>query len=132
MLVVQIGVFLAGAAVVKKLLVEPYISVRDRRDRSTIGNRDEANQILVRCESIAQDIAGKLGAAANAAKQAHHVTRAAATKKSQETVEAAQVASKARIEAMEQQVSQELASERAKIPQIVAALSDDLYQVALA
>ena len=32
-LVVQAGVFLANFVVVKKLLVEPYLTVRDKRER---------------------------------------------------------------------------------------------------
>ena len=45
-LAIQAGLFLVAVGVVKKLYVEPYLAVRERRQAATVGSKDEAARTL--------------------------------------------------------------------------------------
>lgn len=130
-LVVQAGVFLANILVVKKLFVEPYLMVRDRREQLTIGGKDEASQAFAEADRTAADIQTRLSAAMAAAKKERDSLREVATQKRQALLAEAEAQAKKHVDSVEQQIKSEMTAERAKIPGIVASLTDEVYLAAL-
>lgn len=131
-LAVQAVVFLVGLAVVKKLFVEPYLSVRDKREKLTVGNKDEAQKLFQEAERVAQDVTTRISVAVDEAKKARGKTRDAAIAKRQAALAVAEGESKQLIAAVEKQIQQDLAEEKAKVPAIVKSLTDEVYKLALA
>jgi F0F1-type ATP synthase membrane subunit b/b' len=130
-LVVQAGIFLANLAIIKKLYVDPYLSVRDRRDAQTLGNKDAATAALSQAEAVQAKISESLSAAADAAKKARDAQRATAIEKRNAVLKAAEAEAQAQVAAVEKQIQAELQSEKAKVPGIVASLTQEVYQLAL-
>jgi F0F1-type ATP synthase membrane subunit b/b' len=130
-LAVQAGVFLANVVVVKKLMLEPYLAVRDRREKLTQGNRDEASSIVTRCEALVTDINQRLVTTAQTAQKAKESIRNAALEKRNATLAAAEAEARATIEKMAAEVKQTLAAERAKVPQVVQQLTQQVFQLAV-
>lgn len=131
-LIVQVGVFLVNMAVVKKLFVEPYLVVRERREALTVGSKDEATRALAECETITQAIEARIVATATEAKKERERLRNAALEKRAAVLAAANAETQKTVEAVEQQIRQDLVAERAKVPSIVASLTDEVYKLALA
>ena len=130
-LVVQAGIFLANLAIIKKLYVDPYLTVRDRRDALTLGNKDAAMAALDQAEATQQKITTTLSNAADAAKKSRDSLRAIAIEKRNVILAAAESEAKAEIDAVEKRIQSELAAEKAKIPAIVVLLTQEVYQLAL-
>jgi F0F1-type ATP synthase membrane subunit b/b' len=131
-LVVQAGVFLVNLVLVKKLYVEPYLRVRDRREAMTVGSRDEAARALAECDTVAQALEARLNAAMTDAKKARDRVREAALTKRTDMLSAAEAEARQAVDAVERQIQQEVATERAKVPAVVASLTDEVYKLALA
>jgi F0F1-type ATP synthase membrane subunit b/b' len=130
-LVVQGCIFAANLVVVKKLLVEPYIAVRDRREKLTIGSKDEASSALADAEGVSKAIGQRLESASTDAKKARDALRETALQRRQALLTEAEGLAKKHIEAIEADIKAELQRERSKIPSTVASLTDEVYKVAL-
>jgi F0F1-type ATP synthase membrane subunit b/b' len=130
-LIVQTGVFLANIVVVKKLFVDPYLKLQDRRDAMTIGNQEGATKILAECETITRNVTTKLEAAYAEAAAAREVVRASTLTKKTEMLKAAEAEARAYVEAIEKDIQQEVAREKQKIPAIVNSLTQEFYEQTL-
>lgn len=130
-LLVQAGVFAANFFIIKKLFVEPYLAVRERRDRLTIGSKGDATKALTDAEILTTKIAAALSATADAAKKDKDAIRAQALARRQTIVGAAEAESKTAVAAVEKDIQRVVATERAKIPSVVQALTQEVYQLAL-
>ena len=130
-LAVQAGIFLVNCVIVKKFFVEPYLTVRDRRDRLTIGNKDEAIKALSKGEAIATEIASTISNAADQAKKERERLRNIAMEKRAGIVQAAEADARAAVDAIEKQIQADVLAEKAKIPSVVQALSKQVYELAL-
>lgn len=131
-LAVQAGLFLVNCFVVKKLYVEPYLRVRDRREALTVGSKDEAVRALSESDALAQKIEARISAAMLEAKAERERIRQVALANRDTLVADATAESRRNVEAVERQIQQEVAGERLKIPQIVASLTAEVYKLALA
>jgi len=129
--VVQAGIFLANLVVVKKLWVEPYLTVRDRREKMTAGSKDDATRFLADAERLSEEINAKLKSAAGEAKSHRETIRNAALARRAQILAAAESEAKAHVDTVERQIKDELTRERSKVPAIVQTLTDDVYKLAL-
>jgi F0F1-type ATP synthase membrane subunit b/b' len=59
----QAAIFLANMIVVKKLILEPYLTVRSRREASTGGSQDEAQALLKEADALGDKITSRMRAA---------------------------------------------------------------------
>lgn len=59
----QAAIFLANMFVVKKLILEPYLSVRSRREASTGGSQNEAQTLLNEADALEEKITQRMRAA---------------------------------------------------------------------
>lgn len=131
-LAVQAVVFLTGLAIVKKLFVEPYMELRDKREKLTVGSKDVASTLLKQADEISLQITAKLNATLEEAKKSREKTRDAALTKRQAALGAAEAESKKLIQDVENQIKQDLAQEKAKVLLIVKNLTEEVYKLALA
>lgn len=131
-LAVQAVIFLANVVVVKKLFVEPYLQVKDRRDKITVGSKDDAARFLAEAEQISQRLNERLQSAFDAAKAEREKIRNAAIAKRDALLAAAEAEAKTHVEAMERQISDALNREKSKVPGVVQTLTDEVYRIALA
>ena len=131
-LLVQVGVFLAGTVVVKKLFVEPYMALRDKREALTIGNKDEATRALAESDAIATRLEQRLAALTLDMKQAREKSRDEALTRRDAVIAAAQVEARNEVAKVETLVAADLAAERTKIPSIINKLTEEVYALALA
>ena len=131
-LAVQAVIFFINYLIVKKLFVAPFLKVKDRRDKLTSGNKGEATRMLAEAETLSLKINERLQATFDAAKVDREKIREAAVSKRNVLLESAEKDSRTQIEAVEVQIQRDLAQERAKIPGVVAQLTDDVYRIALA
>ena len=127
----QIGVFYLNFIAVKKLFVEPYLSVRDRRQALTFGSKDEATKALVSCDRISKDIESRYISSATEAKVDREQIREQAQIARQALIIAAEKDAKAEVANVETQIRAELVAEKEKIPGVIKALSDEVYKLAL-
>lgn len=127
-LIAQTGVFLANVFVVKKLFVDPYLSVKDRRDALTVGSTGNAVKILQEADQLAKDISNKVEAAYSEASAAREAQRNQALAKKTDIIKAADDEARRHIESIEKQIKQEVQTERQKIPAIVNTLTQEFYQ----
>lgn len=131
-LAVQAGIFLLNIFIVKKLILEPYLKVRDRRYALTIGSKEAAERASRDAESVASFIAAAITKTTGDVKNEREKIRDAALQKKAAIVASAEADAKAAIAAAEQEIRQDLAQEKLKIPAIVNQLADDVYRLALA
>lgn len=131
-LAVQVVVFLAGLTIVKKLFVQPYMELRDKREKLTVGSKDEALKFLADSDRISQEITAKLNRTIDEAKKSRDQTREAALQKRSSVLAAAEAETKKLVADVETQVKQDLAAEKAKVPAIVKNLTEEVYKLALA
>ena len=59
-LLVQLGLFLANLFVIKKLILQPYLALRARREAMTTGNAGEAQKLAHEASEKAKQIDDKL------------------------------------------------------------------------
>jgi F0F1-type ATP synthase membrane subunit b/b' len=128
----QVGVFLANFVAVKKLFVEPYLSVRDRRQALTVGSQDEAAKALAKSEELTSQIERQLVAAASEAKAEREKIRDKALAKRSSLLAVAEADAKEKVAAVEREIQGEVKAETAKIPAVVQTLTDEVYRLAMA
>jgi F-type H+-transporting ATPase subunit b len=126
-LIAQTGVFLANVFVVKKLFVEPFLAVKDRRDAMTVGSTDHAKKILQEADQLANDITNKVETAYSQASAAREAQRNQALSRKTDLIKAADDEARRHIESIEKQIRQEVEGERQKIPAIVNSLTQEFY-----
>lgn len=131
-LAAQAVIFLVNVLVVKKLFVEPYFRVKDRRDKLTTGGKDDATRVLGEAEVMSAKINERLQSTYDAAKAEREKIRAAALAKRDTVLAVADRDTKTQIEAVSRQIQADLEQEKAKIPAVVAQLTDEVYRIALA
>jgi len=126
-LIVQTGVFLANIVVVKKLFVDPYLKLQDRRDAMTVGNQEGAAKILSECESITRNVTAKLETAYTELALVREQVRNSTLKKKTEILKLAETEARSYVEAIEKEIQEEVAREKQKIPAIVNSLTQEFY-----
>lgn len=128
---VQAGIFLTAIAIIKKLMLDPYMKLREKRVALTSGSQEDAENALAECDKISLTIKEKIQAAASEAKEAREFVREAALAKKTSILTDADQAVKSTVSKASEQIAAELAEEKQKIPAVVKAVSDQFYNVAL-
>ena len=131
LLLVQAGIFLANMVVVRKLMVDPYLSLKDRRQALTTGSKEEGEALLREChqknEALSQQIAkSRLEASAFRQQQCLEAESEAHALVAGAKKEASEYA-----EALRTELRENLRQESEKVPAIVAKLVEEVYQACL-
>lgn len=130
-LAVQTGLFLANIYVIKKLIVEPYMVVREQRDRLTVGSKDEAEHAIEESKKVFEYIKDALHSASLKVKDEREGLRQNALMQRKEIISAAEQEAKAEINDISQQIQKTLEVEKQKIPAVVQGLTTDVYSALL-
>lgn len=130
-LAVQAGIFLVGIAVVKKLMLEPYLSVRSRREALTTGSQADAKKALAEALLVTEKITGQINEASAQARAEKEVIREKAINTRNDILGAANAEAKAIIERVVERIQGEVAEETQKIPANVSRLTDEVYGLAV-
>jgi len=128
--VVQTGIFLANLVVVKKLIVDPYMRLREKRDSMTSGAQGDAVRLTAESETMARQIEERLNAASREAASARDATRQGANTKADAIRKSAETDAKAAVAKVSAEVAAELTQQKAKIPAVVKQISDDVFRLA--
>ncbi len=127
-MVIEAGVFLVNFLVVKKLLLEPYLSVNAKRKQLTEGNQSQAEHLEIENQQSAQKIKTQLGMVADESRALREQAVLSAKSKRDSIVHSASEVASQTIESMRQELSRELAAEQARIPALVERLTKEFVQ----
>ncbi|MBC7661788.1 MAG: hypothetical protein H7249_19000 [Chitinophagaceae bacterium] len=125
---IEAGVFLVNFVVVKKLLLDPYLAVSAKRKQFTEGNQNQAEHLEIENIKAAQKIQSQLSLVNDESRALRDEAVQDAKVKRDSLVHAASVEATRTIEDMRQELSRELAGERARIPALVEQLTREFVQ----
>jgi F0F1-type ATP synthase membrane subunit b/b' len=128
---VQTGIFITNLVIVKKLIVEPYFVLREKRDAMTSGAQGDAARLLSESESMSKKIEERLLAASTEANTLREKTRQTAVKQAEEIRKAAETETKAAVTKVTAEIAAEVAKQRAGIPEAVKKISEEVYSLAV-
>jgi len=87
LLVVQGGVFLTNIWLINKLILKPYLKLKEARDRLTIGNQDATRSVHQEIELKSKTIKERLDKALDDARLTLNAARQEAEKQQEQMVE---------------------------------------------
>ena len=122
-LATQAAIFLTSLFAVKTLMVNPYLKIREKRQQSTLGSKNEASSILTSNAQALKNCDMKIADAISEARSAAEKIKQTAVEQKQALLTKAQHEAQQTLKAMETTIVQTLANERQKIPQIVEQLA---------
>lgn len=128
LLVVQGGVFLANIWLIDKLILKPYLKLKDARDRLTVGNQDATRSIHQEIENKSKIIRERLDKALDAARLELNAARQEATKQQEQMVNMAQENLERDLDHFRTSLKITLLEERAKTSQVVEGVSSEIYK----
>lgn len=124
----QMGIFIGAVVVVKKLMVDPYLKVKDKRDGLTVGSTDDAKALVQENEQLSANIQGQLQDAFQYAKTVKDTALDAAETKSRSILASAKSDIEAESGKLEQQLKQDLSQETGKAKEFVDTLAAQVYK----
>lgn len=122
---IEACVFVANLYVVKKLMLEPYLSVSAKRKALTEGNQSQAEHLEIENQKAIDGIQARLAKVSDETRALRDQTLQAAKVDRDSAVHAASDEASRTIEGMRQELAKELASERARIPSLVDSLTKE-------
>lgn len=123
----QIGLFVVNMFVVKKLFLEPYFRLQQKREALTTGSQADAARLLYECDEIARKVQDSIDEAAAAAASERERRKAAATQRRLEIIRGAEEKARAEVEAVASRVRAEVAEQRALLPKAISDLTAELF-----
>ena len=128
---VQTVVFLTNLVVVKKLFVEPYLTLKDRRDKLTTGSQSDAAALTLANEQAVIKIETAIQTAAREASKARELLRQEASVKRSTIIKQAEAEAAATISSVTKQIADDLNEQKSSVPGLVKQLTGEVYQVAI-
>ena len=130
-LVVQTGIFLANVGLIRNLFVLPYLKVRDDRERTTIGKKDDAIRLSAEFKELSEDIDRRLGDSMRKIRQEREFRRTKALERRQEIIQSAITESKSIADDAEKMLKEAVRLEKSKIPDVVREISEAVFRTTL-
>jgi F0F1-type ATP synthase membrane subunit b/b' len=124
---VQAVVFLLNMFIVKKLMLEPYLAVRSRRDAQTGGSQDAAQKLQHEAEALESKITERMRSAHKDAAQVREAVKKEALDKRAAILSKAESEAKAEQSKIEAAVASNLKEERARQDQSIQTISDQFF-----
>ena len=123
-MIVQAGLFFTNLYVVKKLMLVPYLKVREKRLALTIGTAEAAKDQNVKNEQAASNLSARIQNAVDQARANYQKALAEAQGERNQILTRAEQTAREQLKGIETQIAADLARERADIPKVLATLSD--------
>lgn len=127
----QAAIFLANMYVVKKLILEPYLSVRTLREARTGGNQDMAQKLSQEAQALESKITERMRAAHKEAATAREAIKNEAMTKRSATLSMADAAAKSEQAQIDAEIAANLNSERAKKEETIKTIADSFFAQAI-
>ncbi len=124
---IQAAIFLANMFIVKKLMLEPYLSVRSRREAQTGGSQDAAQKLLQEAQALEAKITDRMREAHKDAAKVRDVIKKEAWTKRTALLAKAEAESKAEQEKMATAVATNLKEERARKEESIRGIADQFF-----
>ena len=130
-LLIQLGLFLANLFVIKKLILQPYLELRTKREAMTKGNAGVAQKLTQEAAQKAKQIDDQL--IAMRTDIATHATKLKndTTAKARETIRNAEQEAKKFITENERVISEQVRAEETKLPELVNSTAKTLFEQAI-
>jgi F0F1-type ATP synthase membrane subunit b/b' len=125
---VQAGIFLANLYVVKKMFVEPYLELKDKRIRLTEGDKSQAGQILQECKVKAESIEENIKRAFAEADRIREEKRAYVLNQKECEINAAYLEANRYLKEKRETLNMEIKGELAKVNLAAEKLTIEVYQ----
>ena len=123
----QAAIFLANMFVVKKLILEPYLSVRSRREASTGGSQDEAQKLAAEAEALEVKITERMRATHKEAASVREAIKSDALSKRATILSHAEVEAKKDQAKIESDIEANLKEERARQEETINRIADSFF-----
>lgn len=124
---VQSAIFLANLFVVKKLILEPYLSVRNKREASTGGSHEEAEKLQAEALALEAKITDKMRAAHKDAAITREKIKNQALHRRSELLAKAETEAKTQQSKVENEIAENLRLERAKKELTIRQIANDFF-----
>ena len=123
------AIFLVNLVVMKKLFMDPYLAMRDKRHALTGKQHGTAAGLLVESESLERQIKSQMAQALDIARTIRAESKARASAKRDETIQAAEASAKRTIADAHATMAAVLKHEQEKLPQLIGQLASAVYGV---
>ncbi len=127
---IQASLFLSNVFIVKKLMLEPYLKVRDEREKKTQGHEGTAERLMKEADSMDRAIADKLRVAHQKASQRSNQIKSDAMSQRTALIAKAETEAKAAQVALLSEIKTNLAEESARKSEAIAAIKKELMLLA--
>jgi len=124
---VQAVIFLVNMFIVKKLMLEPYLSVRSRRDAQTGGSQDAAQKLQNEAEALEAKITDRMRTAHKESAQVREGIKKEALDKRAAILAKAESESKAEQARIESAIATNLKEERARQDQSIKTIAEQFF-----
>ncbi len=128
LLAVQTGIFLANVWIVNTLILKPYQKLKESREHLTTGKQDESKAVRAEIAVRLDDIKKQTSAAFEKARKMLGQAREQASSQQAEIVSKAHLAAQAELDQFRSALRSNLDQERAKAPQVVHGLAQEVFQ----
>jgi F0F1-type ATP synthase membrane subunit b/b' len=124
---VQAVIFLTNMFIVKKLMLEPYLSIRSRRDAQTGGSQDAAQKLQSEAEALEAKITDRMRTAHKEATVVREGIKKEALDKRAAILAKAESEAKAEQARIESALATNLKEERARQDQSIKTIADQFF-----
>jgi F0F1-type ATP synthase membrane subunit b/b' len=128
LLAVQTGVFLANVWIVNALILKPYQKLKESRENLTTGKQDESKAVRAEIAVRLDDIKKQTSDAFEKARKMLAQAREQASNQQAEIVSSAHLAVQTELDQFRIALKSNLDQERAKAPQVVQGLAQEVFQ----
>ena len=129
-LVIQGVMFMIGYVIIDKLMLQPYLKLRGKREALTSGRQDDATQALQQVEQLSSDITKRITSVVDEERKKREEIRSKAVAEREQLLGAAETAARAEVNSVTTKIQARLAEEKAKVPNVVAQLTNDVFELA--
>ena len=123
----QAVIFLANMFIVKKLLLEPYLSVRSRREAQTGGSQDAAHKLSEEAKALDAKITERMRAAHKDAAQVRESIKNEANKKRADLLARAESEAKSEQEKIQSAITLNLKEERSRKEETIKSVANEFF-----
>jgi len=121
-------VFITSIGVVKKLYVDPYMKLRDKRDHATINQKARAQDLVLQNEELGSEIHAKFEKAKDEIHQVVDVKRNEMKERREEILALSNQKARELLEKVRTEIGDIMKQEEQKLTTAIPALTDELFQ----
>jgi F0F1-type ATP synthase membrane subunit b/b' len=126
-LAIQSGIFFTAIYTVKKLYLDPYLKLKEKRLNATVGNQQSAAQLLADNHKKLEQITASVKKGVHTAMETSEAIRKTSSAEKDKILQEADKAAKQSLDEIRTEISSELKTEKTKLPDVVKQLTEQVY-----